>query len=144
MTVVNLLVGAVTLLAALVLIVLGAVAAAGKLPGNPWFGLRVAEVRRDRATWDHAHKAAGPVWIFGGVALAFGAAFAFIASGWLWVAPVVLIVIAVIAYSVGGNVGARAAAFASAASENAASENGADEVDIDALRRAAGRADEGR
>ncbi|WJY69125.1 SdpI family protein [Corynebacterium auris] len=140
MSALNLLVGFVMVLAALFLIVPGALAAAGKLPGNPWFGLRVAEVRKDRATWDRAHKVAGPIWIFGGVALAFGAAFAFIANGWLWIAPIVLAIIAVIAFSIGGNVGARAATLTDAP-ELA---EPAPQVDLDALRRAAGRADEER
>lgn len=150
----NTVVGSILIILSLVLVVAGALATAGKLPGNPVIGLRVASVRKDKSIWDQAHKVAGPFVLFAGVALAFGAAFAFIAAGWLWLAPVLMLVLAVAALSVAGNFGARAAALVDAARE--AGEEGsahtaatplqesaapAPQVNLDALRTAATRAD---
>lgn len=146
MTTLNVVVGILFIIGAVVFIVLGGVAAAGKLPGNDIIGLRVPEVRKDESIWVQAHRVLGPFWILAGVALAMGAAFAFIASGWVWVAPVIALVAAVVALSVGGNFGARAAALVDAARDaNPEPETPAEpapQVDLDALRRAAGKADE--
>lgn len=146
MTTLNVVVGILFIIGAVVFIVLGGVAAAGKLPGNNIIGLRVPEVRKDESIWVQAHRVLGPFWILAGVALAMGAAFAFIASGWVWVAPVIALVAAVVALSVGGNFGARAAALVDAARdtnpEPEAPAEPAPQVDLDALRRAAGKADE--
>ncbi len=148
MTTLNLVLGIIFLAGALCFIVLGAVATAGKLPGNATVGLRVPEVRKHESTWVQAHRVVGPFWILTGVALAIAAAFAFIAQGWVWVAPAIAVVAAVIALSVGGNFGARAAALVDAALEAksqdeaaAARAESAPAVDLDALRRAAGQAD---
>ncbi|MCT2288936.1 SdpI family protein [Corynebacterium sanguinis] len=144
----NLVVGIIYLVLAVVLVVVGAMSVAGKLPGNSIFGLRIAAVRKDKAIWDQAHKVAGPFVLFAGVALAFGAAFAFIAAGWMWVAPVVALAIAVVALSVAGNFGARAATLVDAA-RNVTSSQGqepqaAPQVNLDALRNAAAKADGGK
>lgn len=140
MSTLNVVVGIIFILLTLLLLIPGALAAAGKLPGNKWFGLHVPAVRKDRAIWDQAHKVAGPFWVLAGVALAFGAAFSFIASGWMWVLPVVALVAAVVAASVGGNFGARAATMVEKAREEEP-EPEKPAVNIDALRRAAGQAD---
>ena len=141
----NLVVGIIYLVLAVVLVVVGAMSVAGKLPGNSIFGLRIAAVRKDKSIWDQAHKVSGPFVLFAGVALAFGAAFAFIASGWLWVAPVIALIIAVIALSVAGNFGARAATLIDAARNHTApQEQPAPQVNLDALRNAASKADEGK
>lgn len=149
MSAANLVAGVLLLILALALVVPGGMATAGKLPGNSFFGLRVPEVRKDKATWDQAHKVAGPLWIFSGAALAFAAAFAFMASGWLWLVPVLFFIAAVVGFSVAGNFGARAAALVDAVradQENQPAENPAPapQVNFDALRKAADRADQDR
>lgn len=149
MTTLNLVIGIIFLIAAVCFIVLGAIATAGKLPGNKTIGLRVPEVRKNKSTWVQAHKVVGPFWILTGVALGLGAAFAFIAQGWGWIAPAIAAIAAVVSLSVGGNFGARAAALVDATiqaqsqEETAAEETAAaPAVDLESLRRAAGRADE--
>ena len=140
MSTLNVVIGIVFAVLTIALFIPGALATAGKLPGNKWVGLHVPAVRKDQGIWDQAHKVAGPFWLLAALALAFGAAFSFIASGWMWVLPVVALVAAVIAASVGGNFGARAATMV----ENAREEEPEPEkpaVNIDALRRAAGQAD---
>ncbi len=141
----NLLVGILYIVLALVLLTAGGMATAGKLPGNSVFGLRIAAVRKDKSIWDQAHKVAGPFVVFAGVALAFGAAFAFIASGWLWVTPVIAFIIAVVALSVAGNFGARAASLIDAARDEADNQPAqtapAPQVNLDALRNAASKTD---
>lgn len=141
MSTLNVVVGIIFIVLALLLLVPGALAAAGNLPGNKWVGLHVPAVRKDRAIWNQAHKVAGPFWVLAGVALAFGAAFSFIAAGWMWVLPAVAVVAAVVAASLGGNFGARAAVAVEQAREKA-EEEPKPAVNIDALRRAAGHADD--
>lgn len=140
MSTLNLVIGIVFAVLTLALFIPGALATAGKLPGNKWVGLHVPAVRKDQGIWDQAHKVAGPFWLLAALALAFGAAFSFIASGWMWVLPVVALVAAVVAASVGGNFGARAATMVEKAREEEP-EPEKPAVNIDALRRAAGQAD---
>lgn len=143
MTTLNMVLTIIFLIAAVAFIVLGAVALAGKLPGNSVIGLHVPEVRKNEQTWVQAHRAVGPFWILTGVALAFGGAFSAIASGWLWIAPAVAVLAALFALSLAGNFGARTASLVDA-SLNAESDTPAapaPAVDLDALRRAAGEAD---
>ena len=102
MSTLNVVVGIIFILLTLLLLIPGAMASLGNLPGNKWFGLHVPAVRKDRAIWDQAHRVAGPFWVLAAVALAFGAAFSFIASGWMWVLPAVALVAAVVAASLGG------------------------------------------
>ena len=138
-------IGTIFIVCALALLVPGALATAGRLPGNSIVGLRVPEVRKDEGIWVQAHRVVGPYLIFGGAALAFGGAFSFIASGWLWVAPVLLAVLAVVACALGGNMGARAARLiddAQAANATTADEVPAPAVNLDALRNAAREADQ--
>lgn len=136
----NVVIGIVFAVLTLALFIPGALATAGKLPGNKWVGLHVPAVRKDQGIWDQAHKGAGPFWLLAALALAFGAAFSFIASGWMWVLPVVALVAAVVAASVGGNFGARAATMVEKAREEEP-EPEKPAVNIDALRRAAGQVD---
>lgn len=142
----NIIVTVLFVIVAIALIVVGIMAATGKLKGNSYIGLRINEVRKNESTWMQAHKVAGPFWLFAGVALAFGAAFAWIASGWLWLIPVIALVIAVAIMSVGGNFGARAAAVVDQAIK--AQENQpeapapAPKLDFDAVRRAASQSDQ--
>ena len=145
MTTLNAVLGTIFIVLALVFLIVGAMATAGKLPGNNVVGLRVPEVRKNESTWRQAHRVVGPFWILTGVGLALAAAFAFIASGWLWIAPAIAVVASVVALSVGGNFGARAALLVDDAlstpdtpSEEPAA---APAVDLGALRNAATQAD---
>lgn len=148
MTTLNIVIGILFLIGAAVFIAIGVSAAVGKLPGNSVVGLRVPEVRKHESTWVQAHRVVGPFWILTGFALALGGAFAFISHGWLWVAPVIALVAAVVALSVGGNFGARAAALvdeaidAQDAEANTPQPAPQPQVNLDALRKAAGKADE--
>ncbi|WP_273412308.1 SdpI family protein [Corynebacterium appendicis] len=136
-------IGVVFIVFALALLIPGLLAALGRLPGNNVVGLHVPEVRKDEEIWVQAHKVAGPYLILGGLALAFGSAFAFIADGWLWMGPVVLGAVAVAAVAAAGNQGARAARLFAEAKENEADADAAPapQVDLGALRNAARRAD---
>lgn len=139
-------IGVVFIVFALALLIPGALAALGRLPGNNVVGLHVPEVRKDEEIWVQAHKVTGPYLILGGLALAFGAAFSFIADGWLWAGPMILALIAVAAVAAAGNQGARAAKLFAQAKQNDA-QNAAEptqqapQVDVGALRNAARRAD---
>ncbi len=137
-------IGVVFIVFALALLIPGVLAALGRLPGNNVVGLHVPEVRKDEEIWIQAHKVAGPYLILGGLALAFGSAFAFIANGWLWAVPVVLAVVAVAAVAAAGNQGARAARLFTEARENQAGADAAPapQVDLGALRNAARQADD--
>ncbi len=143
MTTLNVVLGIVFTLLTLALFIPGALATAGKLPGNKWIGLHVPAVRKDPGIWNQAHKVAGPFWVLAALALAFGAAFSFIASGWVWIMPAIAAVAAVISASVGGNFGARAATMVEHAREQVAPEEEVEKpaVNLDALRRAADHAD---
>lgn len=151
MTTLNAVLGTIFIVLALVFLIVGAMATAGKLPGNNVVGLRVPEVRKNESTWRQAHRVVGPFWILTGVGLALAAAFAFIASGWLWIAPAIAVVASVVALSVGGNFGARAAllvddALSSTSADSASAGTGAGAaaapaVDLGALRNAATQAD---
>lgn len=143
MTTLNIVTGIIFLVLSLVLLVPGIMATAEKLPGNAYVGLHVPAVRKNESVWRQAHKVAGPFWILAAVALAFGAAFAFIARGWVWVFPVLAFVFALIAASMGGNFGARAAVAVEEAQQQADDEPAPKpQVNLDALRKAAGQADE--
>ena len=78
-------------------------------------GLRVPEVRKHESTWRQAHRVTGPFWVLAAVAFAIGAAFAFIAYGWMRILVAVAVIAALVSISVGGNFGARAAALVDAA-----------------------------
>lgn len=140
MSTLNVTLGIVFAVLTLALFIPGALATAGKLPGNKWVGLHVPAVRKDQGIWDQAHKVAGPFWLLAALALAFGTAFSFIASGWMWVLPAIALVAAIVAASVGGNFGARAATMVEKAREEEP-EPEKPALNIDALRRAAGHAD---
>ena len=69
MSTLNVVVGIIFILLTLLLLIPGALASLGNLPGNKWFGLHVPAVRKDRAIWDQAHKVAGPFWVLAGCLL---------------------------------------------------------------------------
>lgn len=148
----NVLIGVILLVLALVLLVIGALAMTRKLPGNRVIGLRVPEVRKAKEVWDSSHAMAGPLWVFGGVTLLFGGLIAFVATGWLWILPPVSLVVALVAVASGANIGARTATILDAQRRkdeegcgSCSAEGGcgcggnapAPEVDLAAVRRAA-------
>lgn len=136
-------VGIVLLVLAAALLIVGGLATARKLPGNSIIGIRVAEVRKDKETWELAHQIAGPFWAIGGVALLFAGFIAFRTSGWGWIFPALLVVAALFFLGIGANVGARRAAAIDVARE--VEQNNpppAPKVDLDALRRAASSSDD--
>ena len=102
-------VGIIFLILAVFLIVVGALASTKRLPGNSYIGLRLQEIRKSREAWDNAHRVAGPFWILSGVCLVFGGIVALRAEGWMWLIPVFTFIIALLALSIGSNMGARAA-----------------------------------
>lgn len=149
----------VYLVIAAVLIIVGIMASIRKLPGNSIIGLRLNEVRKSKETWDVAHAVAGPLWALAGVSLVFGGVVAWTAQGWMWLIPVVTAIVAVLALSAGGNLGARAALLHASQNNDEAggcgeggcncgdggcgSNEPAPEVNMDALREAARNADRG-
>ncbi|MDK8496076.1 SdpI family protein [Corynebacterium marquesiae] len=152
-------VGIIFLILAVFLIVVGALASSKRLPGNSYIGLRLQEIRKSREAWDNAHRVAGPFWILSGVCLVFGGIVALRAQGWMWLIPVLTFVAAVLALSIGSNLGSRAAFLYEQAhadeegcgeSCNCGSDGcggeeapaaSAPQVDVDALRHAARESD---
>ncbi|MGX1739035.1 SdpI family protein [Corynebacterium flavescens] len=149
-------VGIIMLIVAALLLIVGGLAATGHLPGNNVIGLRLVEIRKSRAAWDNAHKVAGLFWVLSGVALLFGGIAALNASGWMWLLPAAMVVVSILALSVGSNMGSRAAyLFDQAHKEedgcgdscncgdscDSDSEEPAAEVDLGALRQAAEKSD---
>ena len=63
MTVIGIILGSLFGVLAVLLIVVGALGWAAKLPGNPVVGIRVPEVRKSQELWDMAHRVAGPLWV---------------------------------------------------------------------------------
>ena len=102
-------VGIIMLIVAALLLIVGGLAATGHLPGNNMIGLRLIEIRKSRAAWDNAHKVAGLFWVLSGVALLFGGIVALNASGWMWLLPAAMVIVSILARSVGSNMGSRAA-----------------------------------
>ncbi len=148
-----LVVGIIFLIVAAIFIVVGGLASLRKLPGNSVVGLRLAEIRKTKEAWDNAHAVAGPFWFLAGVALVFGGIIALRAEGWMWLIPALTFVVAVLALSVGSNMGARAAYLWDQAHKEVegcgescnCSDGGcggeAPTVDVSAARAAAKRAD---
>lgn len=150
-----LVVGIIFLIVAAIFVVVGGLASLRKLPGNSVVGLRLAEIRKTKEAWDNAHAVAGPFWFLAGVALVFGGIIALRAEGWMWLIPALTFVVAVLALSVGSNMGARAAYLWDQAHKE---DDGCGEscncgdggcggeaptVDVSAARTAAKRADNG-
>ena len=139
------LIAVILLVLAVAVLIVGGLAWSGKLPGNGVVGLHIPEVRKSKELWVTAHRIAGPMWTFGGVALLFAAAFSFIASGWMWLLPVLMVVLALCAVGAGAGQAAHAVARIDAR-DMAREQSGASDQapDLDALRRAARDSDEGR
>ncbi|WP_312715761.1 SdpI family protein [Corynebacterium flavescens] len=150
-------VGIIMLIVAALLLIVGGLAATGHLPGNNVIGLRLIEIRKSRAAWDNAHKVAGLFWVLSGVALLFGGIVALNASGWMWLLPAAMVIVSILALSVGSNMGSRAAyLFDQAHKEeeegcgdscncgdscDSGSDTPAVEVNLGALRQAAQKSD---
>ena len=64
-------------LAAFALTTVGVGALLGRLPRNSWAGIRLPVIMASEDAWMRAHRAAGPMMIFGGVA-AFAISLAFV------------------------------------------------------------------
>jgi uncharacterized membrane protein len=84
------------------LLVTGALGAAGRLPKNDWVGLRLHEVMRDEASWRVGHRAASPWLVAGGIIDTVGGAALYVQRAALSspsrvAAP--LIIIAAVAYT---------------------------------------------
>lgn len=138
-------IGVILLIIAAILLVVGGMGWAGKLPGNSVIGIKVEEVRKSQEIWDAAHKVAGPLWFFAGAVFAFAGLFAFRASGWFWLIVVALAIIALVAIGVGGSSGARIAAnrdVAQMVKEQNPEPAPSAKVDMDALRKAVDRSDD--
>ncbi|MBG9274094.1 SdpI family protein [Corynebacterium diphtheriae bv. mitis] len=142
--------GVVLAVAALVVLVSGSLAWTRRLPGNPYIGIRVPEVRKSQEVWQSAHLVAGPLWTIGGVAMLMGSMLFIKGSGWLYAVAALAVIAGVMLVSVGANVGARAASLIDAqqdvedAAESTCCSSGnnpAPAVDVDAIRRAAHSAD---
>ncbi|MCK7642691.1 SdpI family protein [Corynebacterium sp. CCM 8835] len=150
----------VLLVLALLLLITGVLGWTGRLPGNPVLGIHVAEVRKSEDVWVLAHRAAGPLWIAGGILTLVGAVISFGATGWMWLLPVIAVIAGLVFVGAGAGLGARVAAAADVAANRNAGEGdgcssgggccggGADDqsttqpaVDLDAVRRAASQAD---
>src|SRR5699024_3395863 len=101
-------VGLILLVFALYWLIFGALATARRLPGNKYFGLRIPDVRKSKEPWDGSNVVAGPVWFLACVYCLYCALVAFLASGWMYLIPFASVLIAIVAISVGSELGARA------------------------------------
>lgn len=130
--------GIILLVIAVLLAIVGALGWTGKLPGNSFIGLKVPEVRKSEDLWELAHKIAGPFWILGAAALAFGGAFSFVATGWWWTLPAFTIVIALGSVGTGAAKAAHTVAALDARAIAEEQRGGAKPaVNLEALRNAA-------
>lgn len=93
----------------LVVAVVGALGAAGKLPGNPVVGLRVPEARKSKENWVLGHKVAGVPWTGAGVAL-IAAGLVALRGGWAWLVFALLLLGALVLLGMGAAMGAHALA----------------------------------
>lgn len=64
---------AMVALGGILLVVIGAMGLVGRLPRNGIAGIRTPYTMRSDANWLETHRAAAPILIFGGVAVAMGA-----------------------------------------------------------------------
>lgn len=142
-TVFGMVVGIVLIVLGLAALLLGLLAFTKRLPGNSVVGLKVPEVRKSPEVWSEAHRVAGPMWMVAGVILNFAGLIALRAHGWVWILPVLLILVALVAMSLGSNFGARAAVVLSENNEcgdscgcGGGESEPAPAVDVDALRQA--------
>lgn len=149
-----LIIGVLLLVIALCQTVVGVLAWGKKLPGNPYVGLRVPQVRTSQEAWDAAHRIAGPLWTAGGLTLLMGGVLALTAHGWMWLLVLAAVVLWLLFLGTGAGTAAKAASLFETADDDAeggccsegtpapeaqqpADAAPAPQVDLDALRRAA-------
>ena len=90
----------------------GCLALAGRLPGNPWFGVRTPETRQVEQAWVLANRTAGPGFVVAGVGLVAGGLGLLTLPGWLAIAFAIFTVLfAMVMVSYAGLMGAKAAAI---------------------------------
>ncbi|WP_156193570.1 SdpI family protein [Corynebacterium kalinowskii] len=135
----------VVLILAAALLVVGGLATARRLPGNPLIGLKVPEVRKSKEAWDVSHAVAGPMWVAAGVSLLFGGLVGLRLSTLLALIFLALtIFVAAVFLGIGANNGAKAAHLMDRQHKdegcgedcNCGSEEPKPEVDVAALRKA--------
>ncbi len=139
-------VGVIYAILAVGVLLVGALASTRRLPGNSFIGIRVPEVRHSRDIWEQSHAVAGPLWVFSGLALLFGALSVFFVHSWMWMVPVAAFLLGVYGIGAGANVGARRAALLDAAENDAHAEAAGvrpPAVDTAAALRAASARDTG-
>ncbi|MDO4909826.1 MAG: SdpI family protein [Corynebacterium sp.] len=152
MSIVNAIIGVVLLVIALIQCIVGIAGWKQKLPGNPYIGIRVPEVRKSQDMWNKAHLIAGPLWTLAGICLAVGGVISLFASGWLWALPIIAVVGWLVFVGMGAGMAANAVAFLDAKAEeeggcgqdcncgDSGCEN-APAVNLDAVKNAAASAD---
>lgn len=138
----------VMLVVAAFALVVGGLAWARRLPGNPVVGLKVPEVRKTKEIWDVAHAVAGPMWVGSGVSLLFGGLVTLRLSTLpALIFAAITIFVAAVFLGVGANLGAKAAHLMDQKHReeegcgedcNCGSEEPKPEVDVAALRKAMG------
>ncbi|MDO4911078.1 MAG: SdpI family protein [Corynebacterium sp.] len=157
MSILSAIIGVVLLLCALIQCIVGIAGWAQKLPGNPYVGIRVPEVRKTPEMWNTAHRIAGPLWTVGGICLAAAGALCFMDSGWKWLLVVLTIIGWLVFLGMGAGMAANAVAYldASAKDDGGCGDGGcgcgdggcgggaepAPEVNVDAVKNAAAQAD---
>lgn len=114
MTVIGIILGSLFGILAVLLIVVGGLGWAAKLPGNPVLGIRVPEVRKSQELWDMAHRVAGPLWVLSGVAFAISALMSFAASGWMWLIVALTAIAGIVFIGMGAGMAAHTVALVDA------------------------------
>ncbi|BAU97381.1 hypothetical protein N24_3119 [Corynebacterium suranareeae] len=114
MTVIGIILGSLFGIFAVLLIVVGALGWAAKLPGNPVVGIRVPEVRKSQEMWDMAHRVAGPLWVLSGVSFVIASLVAFVASGWMWLVVALGVVAGIVFIGMGAGMAAHTVAMVDA------------------------------
>lgn len=136
--------GVVYAIVAVGVLIVGILGTTQHLPGNSFIGIRVPEVRASKDIWNKSHAVAGPLWIFAGLALLFGAITTFFVSSWLWVIPLAALALGLYGIGAGANLGARHAALIDAAETEAHAQAAGvrpPAVDVNAALRAASAKD---
>lgn len=94
------------------LLVVGALAAVRRLPGNRWIGVRTPETLQVEEAWVLANRTAGPGFLAAGVGLVAGGLSLLTFSGWIAVVfATCAAVFAVVMMSYAGLMGAKSAAI---------------------------------
>lgn len=105
----------------LIQLAIGVAGWTGRLPGNPYVGIRVPEVRKSQELWDTAHRIAGPFWSLAGLTLAAAGALTLNAEGWAWGLVVVAILATLVFIGMGAGMAAHTVALIDARASQDAS-----------------------